>query len=166
MDCIGKRFKLAINKAVYDGIYFVAITNLDTNQHYPTVSYIRNMPVNFIDENGVKYCDLQTGAFVDDYGNKWFSTYAKKTKIGNVTYDANVHKCLKLNESNFLLRDCFSDVRYEQEPSAWEQTKAYLILEIGATLNLYVNDVQVESIDLNGTTINKVVFNDVVVYEN
>lgn len=166
MDCIGKKFKIAINRANYDGIYFMCITNLDTNQHYPTFTYARNMPVNFIDENGVKYCDIQTGAFVSDYGSKWFSTYAKKTKIGDVTYDANVHKCLKLNESNFLLRDCFSDVRYEQEPSAWEQTKAYYILEIGATLNLYVNGVQVEQIDMNDTEINKVVFNGEVVFEN
>lgn len=166
MDCIGKRFKIAINKAVFDAKYFLCITNLDTNEHYATVRYDRNMPVNFIDENGVKYCDLRYGADVSDFSNKWFSTYAKKTKIGGVVYDANIFKCVKLDESNYESISAYSDTTYANKPIAWEQTKAYLIVELSATLNLYVNEVQADKIYYDGTEVNKVYFNDVLVYEN
>lgn len=155
-----------MNRAVYDAKNFLAITNLDTNEHYATVRYDRNMPVNFIDENGVKYCDLRYGAEVSDFSNKWFSTYAKKTTIGGISYDANLFKCAKLDESNYESISAYSDTTYANKPIAWEQTKAYIILEIGATLNLYVNGVQVEELHFDNTKVNKVLFNGTVVYEN
>lgn len=137
MDCIGTRFKICFNKAVFDGNNCWAITNLDTNEHYPQCNYLRNWPANFKTSDGVLF------AVFDSSGIKIKNI---TVQIDGISYGPET--LAKTYSGNGYSISMYSDATYSSKPEAWTQTSNYIILEVKAgKLRIYYGDTEIATQD-------------------